>query len=227
MWAPGRYSVRLSSRYSPSWPQSLSWPCLVPGTGESRRDLTAGLKHPARPRTGRQPADSHLTSEPVFRAVSSALSGEFLGELLFIAFGQRGLEDGAAEGLHGACELVLGDLRGHDHHGGVTGFEQVLHAPAELGVDARPVERAHERADRAAQQRHARDEEQEAEQEPEERTGHRRRADDPLGCVDVSLAVGVDVDDGKSAQVDDEVLLQALHLLIRLPRGLRVLVADY
>jgi hypothetical protein len=36
---------------------------------------------------------------PVFRAAFSALSGEFLGELLLIALGQRGLEDGAAEGL--------------------------------------------------------------------------------------------------------------------------------
>jgi len=60
----------------------------------------------------------------------------------------------------------------------------------------------------------------EAMQEPEERTGHRGRADDPLGGVDVSLAVGVDVDDGKPAQVDDEILLQALHLLIRRPPGL-------
>ncbi|HZI75704.1 MAG TPA: hypothetical protein VFD73_17120, partial [Gemmatimonadales bacterium] len=42
----------------------------------------AGLKHPARTRIARQPADSHLTSEPVYRAAFSALAGEFLGELL-------------------------------------------------------------------------------------------------------------------------------------------------
>jgi hypothetical protein len=47
------------------------------------------------------------------------------------------------------------------------------------------------------------------------------------GCVDVSLAVGVDVDDGKSAQLDDEIQLQALYLLVRLPSALRVLVPDH
>src|SRR5437763_17076654 len=107
MWASGQYSVPLSSPHWASWLQSLSWPCSAPGTGEPRRDLAAGMKYPARARAG-QPTDSHLTSEPVYRAAFSALSGEFLGELLLIAFGQRGLEDGAAEGLHGACELVLG-----------------------------------------------------------------------------------------------------------------------
>src|SRR6185437_1831345 len=87
-----------------------------------------------------------------FRRGFSALSGEFLGEFLLIVVGQRGLENGAAEGLHGAGELVLGDLRGHDDYRGVAGLEQVLHTAAELGVDARLVQLAHEDADRAAEQ---------------------------------------------------------------------------
>jgi hypothetical protein len=37
----------------------------------------------------------------------------------------------------------------------VARFEQVLHAVAELGIDARLVEHAHERADRPAKQHHA------------------------------------------------------------------------
>ena len=44
---------------------------------------------------------------------------------------------------------------------------------------------------------------------------------------DVSLAVGVHLDDGKSPQFDDEVLLQPLHLLVRLPSALGVLVPDH
>src|SRR5690349_2533259 len=63
---------------------------------------------------------------------------------------------------------------------------------AELGVDARLVEHAHKRADRAAQQRHAGDEEQDTDQEPEERARHGGRTDDPPGRMDVCLAVGVD-----------------------------------
>lgn len=173
----------------------------------------------------RRPSSDGLVR--VFRAAFSALPGQFLGELSLIALGQRGLEDGAAEGLHGARKLVLGDLRGHDHHGGVAGLDQVLHTVAELGIDPRFGERAHQRADRAAKQDHARDEEQQAEQETEEGTVSCGRTDDPLGCVDVRLALGVDVDDGQSAQLDDEILLQALHLFVRLPSGLRVVVPDH
>jgi hypothetical protein len=64
-------------------------------------------------------------------------------------------------------------------------------------------------------------------QEAKEGTVRCGPTDDPLGCVDVSLAVGVDVDDGQSAQLDDEILLQALHLFVRLPSGLRVVVPDH
>jgi hypothetical protein len=64
-------------------------------------------------------------------------------------------------------------------------------------------------------------------QEAKEGTVRCGPTDDPLGCVDVSLAVGVDVDDGQSAQLDDEIPLQALHLFVRLPSGLRVVVPDH
>src|SRR5581483_6664379 len=52
-------------------------------------------------------------------------------------------------------------------------------------------------------------------------------ADYPLRCVNVGLAVSVDVDDGEPAQVDDEITVQALHLLVRLMGDFRILVPDH
>src|SRR6187431_620041 len=74
-----------------------------PGPARWHRGTAAGWP---RRRSAKSRPSQAFSSRPspdgltrVFRAAFSAVPGKFLGELPLIALGQRGLEDGAAEGL--------------------------------------------------------------------------------------------------------------------------------
>lgn len=113
-----------------------------------------------------------------------------------------------------------------DHHRRAAGGEHVVDLGAELLVDAGLAELAEHRAERAADQAQARDEEQHAHQQAPHGAGHCRGAHQLARGVDVRLALCVDGHDGKARELDDVVALQRDHLLVGAGRVRGVVVAD-